>query len=196
MANLLGTPASKGRFEPLDASALERVAARAPAIAAWVPETGSDARLAEALAVELDELEASPDVAAVQALLARIDAHRVEGVAAGDPLAWLVHFPGRSLETGEAEVASRGFVDARDRPPLGLWCEAIARRAAAPARGVEVAVLCGVPPVAREAARAARAGCRSGALVWLEEVSEPLLVQLAGRVETARVLADAPPGVR
>ena len=37
---------------------------------------------------------------------------------------------GRSLSTGEAEIASRGFFDVRDRPPIGLWVESISRRIA------------------------------------------------------------------
>jgi hypothetical protein len=83
---------------------------------------------------------------------------------------WLCHRPGRSLESGEAEVASRGFFDVRDRPPLGLWVDAIARPWPSRPGRFEVAVLCWIPADAAGRARAGRLHCPTGALALFEEV--------------------------
>jgi hypothetical protein len=80
---------------------------------------------------------------------------------------WLLYRPGRSISSGEAEIASRGFFDIQDRPPLGLWLEAIARARAPRSREFEVAVLCYVPADVLERANAGCRLCPTGGLAML-----------------------------
>ena len=82
---------------------------------------------------------------------------------------WLLYWPGRSISSGEAEIASRGFFDVQDRPPLGLWLEAIARARAPRSREFEVAVLCYVPADVLERANAGCRICPTGGLAMLED---------------------------
>lgn len=143
------------------------------------------------LSLELEEMEAAPSLEAGEAIVARIDAWRRERVDSEssegtepDGL-WIVYRPGRSLGTGVAEIASRGFFDVDDRPPLALWIEAIARRCLPNGLGsgrpaFEISVLSYVP---RHYAQAALRGCRacdSGALILLEDFSAPLAVEIQG----------------
>lgn len=154
------------------------------------------ARSTDDLAGELDELEAAPSDLAARALLDRIDSIRREALeqAAGSsgrasdvPATarragvLVCHRPGLSLATGEAEIASRGYFDGQDRPPLDDW----------------IGVLPGAPGIGSEAdfwivARVApadvgrvRAGCRAcptGSLVLLEEIAPEAARQLAQTV--------------
>jgi hypothetical protein len=169
--------------------------------------TGSRGRFETAL----EELESSPSLPGLESLLGEIDVARgrlgsarrtpEECVSAafssssaapiGSPElrsrgGLVCYWPGRSIETGEAEVASRGYFDARDRPPLLGWLTAIARPHADRSRDFEVAVLAWVPPADLEHARRGVRACASGALAWLEEVSKPLSLQLGAAEESGR----------
>ncbi len=90
----------------------------------------------------------------------------------------LCYFPGRSLSTGEAEVASRGFFDSLDRPPIGLWLEAITRPIQSSSEKFEIAILAWIPPGYAERALAGRRACRNGSLSALDETSKALSQQL------------------
>ena len=126
------------------------------------------------LALELEELEAAPSFSAGQALVDRVDAVRRGSLEPtvgpsrprGD---WLLYRPGRSISSGEAEIASRGFFDIQDRPPLGLWLEALARARAPRSREFEVAVLCYVPADVLERANAGCRLCPTGGLAMLKD---------------------------
>lgn len=145
-------------------------------------------RAVEVFSVELDELESQPSLVAADDLLDRVDRARrslfdTPGDLAGrsaEPLAgeWICYWPGRSLATGEAEIASRGFFDVRDRPPIGLWVEAISRRCRSSREAYELAIVCWVPPSAISSARAGREACTAGSLAILAEVSDALNEQL------------------
>jgi hypothetical protein len=91
---------------------------------------------------------------------------------------WLCYLPGRSLATGEAEIASRGFFDDLDRPPPGLWIEAIARRASGADSAEELAILCWIPEPAIASARAGQRACVTGSLASPDDVSPALSRQL------------------
>ena len=126
------------------------------------------------LALELEELEAAPSLSACQALVDRVDAVRRGSLepTVAQPLprgGWLLYWPGRSISSGEAEIASRGFFDVQDRPPLGLWLEAIARARAPRSREFEIAVLCYVPADVLERANAGCRLCPTGGLAMLED---------------------------
>lgn len=88
------------------------------------------------------------------------------------------YWPGRSLSTGESEVASRGFFDVMDRPPLGYWLEAIARPIDATHETFEVAILVWVPAAEFARAQAGRRACGNGSLALLREVSPDLVEQI------------------
>ena len=90
----------------------------------------------------------------------------------------LCYWPGRSLSTGESELASRGFFDVMDRPPLAYWLEAIARPTGASHEAFEVAILAWVPAPELERAHAGRRACGNGSLALLTEVSSDLVEQL------------------
>jgi hypothetical protein len=148
-------------------------------------------RLLLALEGDLEELESEPSLVTALDLLDSVE--RARGVALGrEPEAagaerfaradhrgdLIVHWPGRSLATGEAGIASRGLFDERDRPPLQTWVEAIGRRTTPTAEDFEVAILAWIP---REDLERARAGCRAcvgGTLAFLETVSPGLSDQL------------------
>jgi hypothetical protein len=144
---------------------------------------------------DLEELDASPSLVVAQALLSRIDAHRRENRALGLALSedvhgigrgagdWIGYRPARSLETGEAEIASRGFFDVRDRPPLGLWVDVVARARAAGSVAVDLAVLCYVPAEMEARAQAGRDLCPSGALVPLSDLSVVLDQEVRGLLD-------------
>lgn len=86
------------------------------------------------------------------------------------------HRPGRSLTTGEAEIASRGYFDAADRPPIATWLGVLE----ATSDGVEdgVWIVAWVEPSEVERARAGCRACPNGALAWLDDVSAPAADQL------------------
>jgi hypothetical protein len=146
------------------------------------------AGLVEASSLEFEELESDPSLAAAEELLVRIDLARRElvesiesappGASESDTGEWLCYWPGRSLSTGEAEIASRGFFDVRDRPPVGLWLDAIGRRRSTSVDAHEVVILCWVPPAAIERAWAGVKACSAGSLSALSDISHPLSEQI------------------
>lgn len=174
MANLL--PRAEAPFPGLSGVERTRVDTRARFLsgAPWPSMRAASAAMAHALASELDELEEAPSLPIAQSLLAELDAGRAAFHAGagrkGDDqgtLRALLFRPGRSLRSGEAEAASRGFFDVADRPPPILWLEAIARSRAAGSAEVEVGILCGVPEAVLDAAEAGVRVCASGALTWV-----------------------------
>jgi hypothetical protein len=141
----------------------------------------------------LEELEIEPSLVAAQDLLDRIDRVRrpilataADRSSSTDAGQWLCFWPGRSLATGEAEVASRGFFDLRDRPPLGLWLEVISRRGRASPGVFELAVVCFVPASEIARAHAGRDACTTGSLAFLEEVSDAHVSQVETLVFRSR----------
>jgi hypothetical protein len=143
----------------------------------------------------LDELESAPSLVTAFDLLDGLERLRVEVSAATDdrvdpdddstrsllhpPLGGLIcYWPGRSLSTGEAAVASRGFFDMLDRPPIGFWTEAIARPMDSTREKFEVAIIAWIP---EEDLERAAVGCRAGtrgSLAMLSETSQALERQL------------------
>ena len=210
MANLLPRPAERTAFSALDPERLERFDARLRLVIEGRAPRPDLAGCRERFEEALEELESEVSLPALESLLAEIDCvrrdvaregqaegHRVRRIseANADPPAargpdkshggLICYWPGRSLATGEAEVASRGFFDARDRPPVFGWLTAIARPHANRARAFEVAVVAWVSSGELERARAGRRACPSGALAWLEEASPELWHQLAPRAGLA-----------
>lgn len=190
IANLFRSKDALRPFEPLSSARLERLTARlASASALW---SQGDRRLREAgFADALEELENAVTPEGLEELLERIDSARLDSLEGLPPLEGasaargdlFCHWPGRSLATGEAEIASRGFFDDRDRPPLVLWLDVIARPAARRDSAFESAVLAWVPFDRLDAARAGRAACPNGALAFVAEISRPLASQLGPLLE-------------
>lgn len=126
----------------------------------------------------MEEIEADPTAPIFDALLARIDAERRRAIgsdarreaASGG---FVVHRFGRTLETGEAEVASRAFFDASDRPPVSLWIETLGRADAHATGEFEVAVLAFVPADCLERAAAGSRACPSGAVILFDPDARP-----------------------
>lgn len=199
MVNLL----SKGRrpdpFPELDASAWAALVSR---LGRSVPFRQNAARPrfqghVETLESELDELENAPSLISASSLIEAIDQMRREWSAGASSVAdsdtqdavWagslLCYFPGRSLSTGEAEIASRGYFDVLDRPPLSSWAAAVGRSSGGPGQVFEVGILAWV---AAEDAALARAGCAASAvpsLMPIEEVSEAIAGQWRSAQEGA-----------
>lgn len=210
MANLLGRPrpgASCGAAV-FDAAECARIGARLGGlfrVFAAGQLAGLDG-LSESLASELEELDATPDPALGQALLDSIGMARhalqtersssgIGDRVAGDPGeraagTFVCHLPGRSLSTGEAEIASLGWFDAMDRPPLACWVGLLAWRDPS-AREDRMAVVAWIPPDLRERVEAGIRACPSGALVRLEDVSRDAADQ--GRALALRALAAQAP---
>ncbi len=150
----------------------------------WPSHARELARAVDFLSDELEELEAEPSLVAADELLDRIDRARralldtvVESSSGpANPFGgeWLCYWPGRSLSTGEAEIASHGFFDARDRPPVGLWVESIGRRRSRSRSDHELAIVCWIPSGAVQRAQAGREACAESSLAYLAEVSEAL----------------------
>ena len=140
--------------------------------------------LCEVFSAELEELDSVPSLEIAQDLLDRIDRRRrsvVEELESTVPNTgvreWICFWPGRSLATGEAEIASRGFFDVLDRPPLEFWLEAMGRRSRSRADTFELAILCWIPPAQVERARAGRRAVAAEALAFLDEVSDAVSTQ-------------------
>jgi len=188
MANLLSRTQSPTPFPAFDPDQRARFDERARFVvqAPWSALQRVHEELVQLHGSELEELDEAPSVASAQALLAQLDAARrdgltdaTEGAVGGvSGVRWLLFRPGRSLSTGEAEIASRGFYDVADRPPLSLWVEAVGRPRAEGSQETEVAILCAVPEAVCDAAAAGRDVCSSGALAWVEELAPPLAEQL------------------
>lgn len=143
----------------------------------------------------MEELESEASLVTALDLLARIERARAEVLAEaidrGDlregPPGWsssppygelICYRPGRSLSTGEAAVASRGFFDVLDRPPIGFWIEAVARPIDSSHEKFETAVIAWIPAADVERAAAGCEVCTSGSITMLREMSEGLLHQL------------------
>lgn len=200
MANLLPRDRALEPFPPLDDPTLQTLRTRVEAIESlsWSSLRVMGAAAREGFEAELEELEEAPTLALAAALVAEMDGLRAEatgdrGASDAPSLApatapvrvtdWLLLRPGRSLTTGEAEIASRGFFDALDRPALSLAVAVVARPGIS---GTEIGLLIAVPEVAATAAEAGRAACPSGALVSVEAVAPALATQLATLRQPAR----------
>lgn len=197
MVNLLSRGARPDPFPALDAQAWDALLSRVGRCVAF----RQDAALAtfqahvETLAGELDELESAPSLMSASALIEAIGQLRLEGIGDARPAArsagsdalddpgaaragsLLCYFPGRSLSTGEAEVASRGYFDALDRPPLWSWVAVVGRRSGGTAQEFEVGILAWVAP---EDAATAHAGCQVSAapsVMPVEAASEAIAAQ-------------------
>ncbi len=90
----------------------------------------------------------------------------------------LCHFPARSGGSGRAELASKGFFDALDRPPLALWLEALGRPHPRRRGEFEPAVLVFVPAERIASARAGCSACPDATLAFLGDCSPTLASQL------------------
>ncbi|MCR9092767.1 MAG: hypothetical protein NXI30_00990 [bacterium] len=187
MANLL--PRSQAPFPALTEAERARVETRARFALGtpWTRLRSFSADAAHALAAELDELDEAPSLPVAQALLAELDTQRAERVSAVEAvtsgLRGLLFRPGRSLRSGEAEAASRGFFDVADRPPPLLWLEAVARPRATGSDEIEIGLLCGVPGDALERAAAGVSACVSGALTWTDDATAGIVSTLPGRID-------------
>ncbi len=133
----------------------------------------------------LEELESAASLPTAEDLLDVFDRVRAGltselndrdvGPSAGT---FFCYWPGRSLSTGEAELASRGYFDVMDRPPLANWLEAVARPMASHKQEFEVAILVWVPEADFERAQSGRRACGTESLALLSEVSTRLADQL------------------
>lgn len=200
MVNLLSRGARPDPFSGLDAQAWGALLSRVWRCVAFRQDAARATFQAhvETLAGELDELESAPSLVSASSLIEAIDQMRREGMQDARPVAGsaglndldgldapgatgagslLCYFPGRSLSTGEAEVASRGYFDALDRPPLWSWVAVVGRRSGGTAQDFEVGVLAWVAP---EDAAAAHAGCQASAapsVMPVETASEAIAAQ-------------------
>ncbi|MBK7950795.1 MAG: hypothetical protein IPK00_19070 [Deltaproteobacteria bacterium] len=210
MVNLLGRRGGPTATPRFDARTLDRIAVRLP-ILFGLARSGGLARVGRAvadLAPLLEELDVAPSRLTAEDLLEALDGLRDEALASATPDArgdgappaalpvereelerdggFVVHRPGRSLSTGEAEIASRGYFDVVDRPPIATWLGVLDATSDGVDDGVWIAAWVGPREVER-----ARAGCRAcpnGALVWLDDVSSPAAAQLQA---CARVAAGS-----
>ncbi len=187
MVNLLGTRAPFDDLVCLEAEPRGRVASRLAALAELVDRDRlDDLRSAlDALEVELEELAAAPSRVAALALLETIEGLRrgacdgllsEAGAGAATRRAALLsrgdyvcHRPGRSLATGEAEIASRGFYDIEDRPPIASWIAVLAPAAGPSRDGDDIAIVAWIALADLERARAGCRACPSGALTLLTD---------------------------
>ncbi len=196
MVNLLGSRAPIDGLECLEAGPRGRVEARLAVLAELV-ECGrlDDLRPAlDSLEVELEELASSPSRVSVLALLEALDGlrrgvrdglrARADAIEAASRAALLARGdyvclrPGRSLATGEAEIASRGYYDVEDRPPIASWIAALAS-AAGPSRECDdIAIVAWIPPSDLERARAGSRACPNGALILLSDLAPEVHRQL------------------
>ena len=151
--------------------------ASTPGLAALEPEL-------DVFEADLEELDSAPSRLAALALLEAIAGLRREAVLrlavaglgrdAVDLLArgeYVCHRPGVSLATGEAEIASRGYFDAWDRPPRAHWLGLLAAPVAARDDAEELWIVAWVPPAQIEAAFAGCRACPNGALARLGSLS-------------------------
>lgn len=219
MANLLGRSSPSRRTADFDPAEQERIDARRAQLER-LREAGrladANARLAE-LAPELDELDAAPDLVAAAALLESIESLRAAVVrelappeacaparragpgrdraasASAAVDAFVCHRPGRSLATGEAEIASRGFFDGVDRPPIVGWIGVIELGQGLRGRAAQddFAIVAWVAPEDRERAQAGVRACASGALGWLSELVPVASRALGERDDAVRASGSA-----
>lgn len=181
MVNLIRPRSQEAGLVCLDAEPRGRVETRLAALAGLARHDRLDdsRRLDEALEGELEELAERPSRIAALALLATLDGLRLEasgtitaGARAGAVLArgdYLGHRPGRALATGEAEIASRGYFDVEDRPPIACWIGLLVPAIPAPKGEEDLVVVAWIPERALERARAGCRACPNGALLLLSE---------------------------
>ena len=139
---------------------------------------------------DLEEIESDLSAPLLDAFLDRIEAARTEALRNQHPHEtrrlhgrFLIYRFDRTLETGEAEISSRHFFDARDRPPISLWLETLTRSLPGEKGSYEVALLAFIPEACRMRAEAGRRACPNGSLVFLDEVGGELLSQLRRLVD-------------
>ncbi len=198
MANLLPGKSSREDFASLDPEQLDRLESRLRSVADLCASFDGVRRVERrlhAFETTLEELQSDPSLVAALDLLDGIERQRqttlAESAASGGiPVSvrgtrvrprggqLVCYRPGRSLTTGEANLASRGFFDLLDRPPLHLWLEAIARPTGRAAGDFEVVILAWVPQADADAAGEGCRACTSGALALLAEASDALARQL------------------
>ncbi len=198
MANLLSRTADRKSFPSLDPEQHARFESRFARLVSLL-STADSVRVLErnlgALEPQLEEFESEASLVAAFDLLDEIERTRFEvttatktrrdsgdartlappGPTGGD---LICYWPGRSLSTGEPNVASRGFFDGFDRPPIGFWLEAIARPSESSREEFELAIIAWVPAVDVDRARAGCRACTSGSLALLSDVSKELSQQL------------------
>ena len=188
MVNLLSDKPPRRSFPRLDPEQFQRFRSRLErlvAVTAMPMRLTSLEREFANFEASLEELESAPSVVTALDLLVEFDRRRV-AVASElddrniDPIGGelICYAPGRSLSTGEAELASRGYFDVLDRPPLANWLEVIARPSALSERAFEVGILVWVPESETSRALSGRKACGTGSLALLREVSTTLDEQL------------------
>jgi len=198
LANLLSRTESREPFSMLDPEQCARFESRLRTLASAGASSEFLRRLERRLGAfdePLEELESEASLVTALDLLDAIARVRVEALSGmvdrgtrGDgsvesysppPNGELIcYWPGRSLSTGEAGVASRGFFDLLDRPPIGFWIEAIARPTDSTREKFEIAIIAWIPTNDIERAVAGRRACMRGSLAMLDEVSKALVRQL------------------
>jgi len=203
LVNLLPRIESREAFPTLDPEQRARFESRLRRLASAVSSPDFLRRLErslDGLEGPLDELESDASLVIALDLIEGIERARVEASMesddrgaraegeAGSPSRlpngeFICYWPGRSLATGESDVASRGFFDGLDRPPLdrppiGFWIEAIARPMDETRAKFEIAIIAWIPAEDVARATAGRRACTSGALAMLGEASESLAAQL------------------
>ena len=198
MANLLSPSKSRDPFPELDPEQCARFTSRVGRLAAQVSESdflGQVEHRLDPFEGPIAELNRQPTLIAALELLDGIENVRLDlsravldrsanaGLPAPGSLATpggnlVCYWPGRSLSTGEAEVASHGFFDVLDRPPIGLWVEAIARSIDAAHENFEIVIIAWIPPDQVERAEAGRRACKNGSLTGLDDASKALARQL------------------
>ncbi|MFK7896191.1 MAG: hypothetical protein AB8G23_10165 [Myxococcota bacterium] len=162
MVNLLSRASALDPFPALDEADWATLLARAARCAAVFGSNGYAVLegQAEVYAAEWDELDQAPSLASAAFLVEAIDVLRLEWLAAnggdGEGEAaraeeaaagrLYLYRPGRALGTGEAEIASQGYLDSADCPPRWSWLFALGRRGARGLDDFEVGVLFWVPP--------------------------------------------------
>jgi hypothetical protein len=192
IANLLPNESVEPTFAALDEGRHRQLAQRLLSVSRlWV--SGSESRLASligGLHEDLEELECDVSAPLLDAFLDRIEAVRTEALPGQGALSkrrprgrFLVRRFDRTLETGEAEISSRSFFDVRDRPPISLWVESLARAVPGSKGSFEVAVLAFIPEAFRTRAEAGREACVNGSLFFLDEVEGELANQLRALVD-------------
>lgn len=204
MVNLLGPRPPNAGLALLEAEPHGRVEARLAILAELVRRGRIDGASleVEALEVELEELDQTPSRISALACLEAIDGLRRDlagkvdaGPSSrswpGDVLArgdYVGHRPGRSLSSGEAEIASRGYFDVADRPPIGCWIGLLAPGSGASRPHEEavedLVIVAWIPEQALVRARAGCLACPNGALGLLSELAP--VAHLALRALEAR----------
>lgn len=194
MANLLQRTIASPPVPPFDPDQRARFESRFATLVETLAQPACDRevdRLLFALEPELEELENAPSLVAALDLLDAIERARHAALDhAGDasgpdrtvprsrPGDLILHWLGRSLATGEAGIASRGFFDGFDRPPLRYWLEAIGRRREGSLDEFEVVIVAWVPTEDLERARTGCEASASRSLAFLEQASPDLANQL------------------